>query len=239
MLPLELALTFPGTAMIIPFSPKIEARIGADWGWAFVGPGGHCQCMLVQAKRLDDNDRRYGSLFYKGRKGTGKQPVDQLNTFIASANRYKLPPIYLFYNHVSDTTCVPSARCGTLNLLNARFPQSWGVGFASAISVKHARPDNTFDRHRSHSRPFHCLLCSAGTQRTELGSAGAAAAVLSDLFEGTSEEGGLVTDLMPPYEASMRLPELFRRAEGVARAREEDLEAAFAEIRSELQDSAA
>ena len=235
MLLLELALTFPGSAVIIPFARKIEARIGADWAWAFVGPSGHCQGMLVQAKRLDDHDRDYRSLFYTKPPGRSAQAVNQLNALIASAKRYKLPPVYAFYNHLSDATRVPSNSCGTLDIMNACFPEGWGVALASAINVKNARPDKTFDRHRNHSRPLHCLLCSEGTgRRTALGSAGAAAAALSDLFEGTSEEDGLGSDLIPPYEATRGLPELFRRAEGVARAREEDLDGAFADIRSEF-----
>ena len=232
---LELALTFPGSAEIIPFSRNIEACIGADWAWAFVGPGGHCQGMLVQAKRLADHDREYGSLFYTTKSGRNAQKVSQLGVLIASARRYKLPPVLAFYNHLSDTTRVPSRSCGTLDMMNAHFPESWGVAIASAINVKNAHPIKTFDRHRNHSRPLHCLLCSEGTgRRTALGSAGAAASALSDLFEGTSEEDGLGDDLIPPYEATRTMPELFRRAEGIEREREEDVDGAFADLRRDF-----
>ena len=54
---LDIAKQFPGKVTIIPFSHNREARIGADWAWGFVGPDGHSfQGMLVQAKRLDNND---------------------------------------------------------------------------------------------------------------------------------------------------------------------------------------
>ena len=65
---LDLQIDFPGDVRIVPFTKKREARIGGDWAWAFVGHDGHSnQGMLVQAKRLDDDDRIYGSLYRKTR----------------------------------------------------------------------------------------------------------------------------------------------------------------------------
>ena len=46
---LDLAERFPGEVTIVPFTRREEARIGADWAWAFVGPDGQwCQGMLVR-----------------------------------------------------------------------------------------------------------------------------------------------------------------------------------------------
>ena len=63
---LDLAELFPGNVKIVPFNRREEGRIGADWAWAFVGPDGQwCQGMLVQAKRLDDEEREYPELYYQ------------------------------------------------------------------------------------------------------------------------------------------------------------------------------
>ncbi len=35
---LDLQVNFPGDVLIVPFTKRREARIGADWAWAFVGP---------------------------------------------------------------------------------------------------------------------------------------------------------------------------------------------------------
>jgi len=218
---LDLVELFPGNVKIIPFTSKRESQIGADWAWAFVGPDGRsCQALLVQAKRLDDLDREYAELYYQGRSTGATSSVPQLDKLIASAKRFGLPPVYAFYNHLNDPSRIPRSSCGTLDLIQSSLPGSWGVAVASAINVRKAKPDKTFDLHRYHSRPLHCLLCSGGTgQQFAKGSAGAAAAALSTLFEGTSEDDGLGPDLMPPFEPATELPELFRYAEEIEQAR--------------------
>ena len=220
---LDLVEFFPGNVLIIPFTPKRESQVGADWAWAFIGPDGRsCQALLVQAKRLDDQEREYSELYYRGPSSGSNPSVPQLDTLISSAKRFGLPPVYAFYNHLSDRTRVPRNSCRTLGLARSSIPESWGVSVASAFNVRRARSDKTYSRHRQHSLPLHCLLCSRGTgQQDAMGSAGAAATGLSMLFEGMSEDDGLGPDLVPPFEPKAGLPELFQNAERILQARAE------------------
>ncbi len=217
---LDLAARFPGKVTIVPFTHPVEAETGADWAWGFIGPDGHsCQGMLVQAKRLDDGDREYKELFRQARLRGGGPSILQLNRLIATAKRFKLPPVYAFYNHLDDPGRVPRGSCPTLALLGQPWPESWGVAIASAIEVRNAKPNKTYDRHRYHSRPLHCLLCSRGTGRQDaMGSAGAAASGLSALFEGAGR-GDLGPGLVPPFVPSRGLPKLFEEAERIHQAR--------------------
>ena len=97
-------------------------------------------------------------------------------------------------------------------------PESWGVTIASAIVVRNAGKDKTFNTHRIHSHPLHCLLCSRGTgHQGRLGSAGAAAATLSEMFEGNVDDEGLGPDVVPPFHPTREWPELFQYAEKLYR----------------------
>ena len=234
---LDLAGQFPGNVTTIPFSHSQKAQIGGDWAWPFVGPGGlPCQGMLVQAKRLDDRDRVYPELLYKGGQGGTGTASSQMERLIANGRRFGLPPVYAFYNHLSDPTRVPTGSCRSLDMLQQPLPESWGVAIVSAISVRDARPDKTYDRHRHHSRPLHCLLCSSGSGRQHpLGSAGAAAAALSVLFEGAGEDDGLRPGVVPPFEPTSELPELFQNAEELHRVRTTDAEASLVDFRREFR----
>ena len=229
---LDLAGQFPGNVKIIPFTHSQEEKFGADWAWAFVGPDGRsCQGMLVQAKRLDDGDQQYSKLFYQGRQSLTPQ-IDQL---IANARRFGLPPVYAFYNHLSDPTRVPKGSCRSLDMMANPLPQSWGIAIASAIAVRDAWPVKTYDRHRVHSRPLHCLLCSKGTGRQgPLGSAGAAAAALSEMFDGTGADDGLRPDVIPPFEPTSELPALFQNAVKLHQMRPTGDEAGLADWSSEF-----
>ena len=211
---LELAEHFPGNAIIVPFTHWTEARTGADWAWGFVGPNGRAfQGMLVQAKRLDDGDRVYREVFSKSRVRGAKPPIRQIDRLISSSKLLGLPPVYAFYNHLTDPRRVPKGSCGSLSMISPALPESWGISIASAIAVRKESPVKTFDRHRRHSRPLHCLLCSAGTgTQGPLGSAGAAAEALSQLFDGTDEDDGLGPDMGPPFRPATELPELFQYA---------------------------
>jgi len=214
---LDLAVQFPGRVKIVPFTKAEEAQTGADWAWAFVGPDGHsCQAMLVQAKRLDDLDQAYRSLNHHGGSSGSTPALSQMDRLIATAHRYRLPPIYAFYNHLDDTSRIPMNTCGTLNLIQFTLPESWGVAIAPATAVRKARPNNKFDCHRHHSRPLHCLLCSRGFgQQSRMGSAGAAAATLSEMFEGSTGEDGLWPRFALPFEPTEGLPKLFQDAERI------------------------
>ena len=99
---LDLSEQFPGTVKVVPFNRREEGRIGADWAWAFVGPDGQwSQSMLVQAKRLDNEDREYAELYYRA-PAKGSQPsIAQLDRLIDNGRRLGLPPAYAFYNHLT------------------------------------------------------------------------------------------------------------------------------------------
>ena len=56
----NLRRAYPGTIDVIAFNKPLEGESGADWIWSFVDTGGTASAtMLVQAKRLHDNERRY------------------------------------------------------------------------------------------------------------------------------------------------------------------------------------
>lgn len=196
---LNLAENFPGDIQIVTFTKRTgEPRTGADWAWGFVGPGGHFQGMLVQAKRLDDNEKKYSKMYYKS----------QLNTLITTAKRLRVPPLFAFYNHLNDIRLVPSDRCCSMVLPCA---ESWGITIASAFKVRSVKPDKTFDTHKKHSIPLHCLLCSgiSGQQRRQ-GSAGYAALVLSRMFDRSDDEEIFEEDIGRPFEPTTELPDLFQ-----------------------------
>ena len=223
---LDLAERFPGEVTIVPFTRREEARIGADWAWAFVGPDGQwCQGMLVQAKRLDDRDREYPELYYRT-PAKGAQPsVAQLDRLIDNATRLGLPPVYALYNHLSDPGRLPHGACGSLGLVSLPVPESWGIALASAFAVRAARPNRGYERHRDHSLPLHCLLCSGGRgRRGEMGSAGAAAGGLSMLFAAAGADAAGDPDWRLPFEPGRGLPGIFRYAERIHRARKEQLD---------------
>ena len=219
---LDLCLHFPGRVAIVPFTKAEEAKVGGDWAWAFFGPDGRSyQGMLVQAKRLDDEDRRYAELYYQRKSTQGTTPPSQLNALIQSGRRWRLPPVVAFYNHLDDPGRIPAGRCRTLDLIPRSQPAWWGVSIASAVEVLRAKPDKSFDRHRFHSQPLHCLLCSGGTgQRDDQGLAGAAARGLSMVFEGAGTADVLGPELSPPFRPTTDLPDVFRQAE---RARQEPI----------------
>ena len=233
---LDLSEQFPGTVKVVPFNRREEGRIGADWAWAFVGPDGQwCQGMLVQAKRLDDEEREYPELYYQA-PAKGSQPsVSQLDRLIGNGRRLALPPVYAFYNHLSAPGRVPSRKCGTLRLIWQSLPESWGIAVASAFDVRNNKPDKRFDCHREHSLPLHCLLCSGGRGRQgAMGSAGAAAAALSRLFEGPDGDDEAESELTPPFRPRRGLPEIFRFAEQVHEARIEGAETHAVDVGSDF-----
>ncbi len=181
--------------------------------------------MLVQAKRLDNEDREYAELYYRA-PAKGSQPsIAQLDRLIDNGRRLGLPPVYAVYNHLSDPRRVPRETCGSLRLISQPVPESWGIAIASAFEVRNSKPDKTYERHRDHSLPLHCLLCSGGRGRqTAMGSAAAAAAALSKLFEGTVGDDAAGPELTPPFRPRRGLPDIFQFAEHIHRARMEGVE---------------
>ena len=237
---LDLQINFPGDVLIAPFTKRREARIGADWAWAFVGRNGRSnQGMLVQAKRLNDDDRNYDDLYKKTRPKGEAHSMLQVDRLIEKAKRYQLPPVYAFYNHLDDQSRIPYFTCGTLGGLYWRCPESWGVALASAFEVHRAKPDKSFDRHRCHSMPLHCLLCSEGSgQKGAMGSPGAASAALSRLFARSAATEDLGSDFSPPFEPAAELSEIFREAQRVRRSEHMDDDGRIAELGDRFPDLA-
>ena len=212
---LDLECHYPGNVTIVPFHKKIEAVVGADWAWAFVDPdGASCQRMLVQPKRLDDDDKRYRQLRHPQARRTRGSTTSQMDRLIDTGRCLNLPPVYAFYNHLDDPSRLLNT-CGSLLSSAPVHAGSWGVTLASAFTVRDAMPDNTFDCHRHHSRPLHCLLCTRGTgDHTKTGLAQAASFALTMLFSDGLPEDEVEPEFRAPFRPLPGLPEIFLRALG-------------------------
>jgi len=216
---LDLRRQWPGSVTIQPFTKAEEAKNGADWAWAFVSSDGSIsQSMLVQAKRLDNREVNYAGI---GRlAGKPKPPAfnpvpHQIDQLIATAAQLNMPPLYAFYNHLTNPSRVP-VNCQSMKRANLTEIRSWGITLASAHDVKALMPNERFDDHRLHSKPLHCLLCSGGTGlRPDGGSATAAHTGLALLA------GGIIgavddRDIPEPLGFNQGLPALFEMAERAA-----------------------
>ena len=158
---LDLQIAYPGHVRVIAFNKIQEANTGADWLWSFINvSGSQSFTMLVQAKRLEDAEQIYSGINrYIGKRSPPTRQIDQL---LATAKAQGVPALYSFYNHVSQTSRVPRT-CGSLPPGNRGHIDGFGISLADAHAVKAVVPDETFDTHRGHSMPLHCLLCSRGS----------------------------------------------------------------------------
>ncbi len=215
---LDLRRRWPGNVTIQPFSKAEEAKNGADWAWTFVSSDGSVsQSMLVQAKRLNNREVDYAGV--KRLAGKPKPPAfapvpHQIDQLITTAARLNMPPLYAFYNHLSDASRVP-VNCRSMMMASLTEVRSWGITLASAHDVKALMPDEQFDNHRVHSKPLHCLLCSGGTGlRRDGGSAAAANAGIAQLVRGiigdvddrsSSTALGFNQGLLPMFELAERI----------------------------------
>lgn len=158
---LDLKTGYPGHVQLVAFNKSQEAKTGADWLWAFVSAdGSQSLTMLVQAKRLEDAEQTYAGI----NRNIGKRtpPVRQIDQLLTTARTQGVPALYAFYNHVGQTSRVPTT-CGSLPPGDPGHIDGFGVSLADAHAVEAALPDETFDTHRFHSMPLHCLLCSGGS----------------------------------------------------------------------------
>ena len=231
---LNLMINYPGEVLIVPFNKTSEGRNGADWAWSFVSSNGCLnRGMLVQAKRLDDNDRYYDKLYYKPGSRNARTPPSQLTQLIKSAERLQLPPVFAFYNHLDDYRRIPHFPYGCCGDFYCCFPDSWGITLASAFNVRRAKPNRQFDRHRCHSLPMHCLLCpkESGKANT-MGSAEAVASALSRMFESIAIEDDSQTKFSPPFEPVEELPEIFQDAKILHQFRRRNEEGMLKEFQS-------
>ncbi|MBB3034687.1 DUF6615 family protein [Alteriqipengyuania lutimaris] len=158
---LDLESEYPGSVQVVAFNKTQEAKTGADWLWSFVSADGNRSLtMLVQAKRLEDAEENYPGI--KRNIGRRPPPVRQIDQLIATATAQGVPALYAFYNHVGQASRVPKT-CRSLVSGDPDHVHGFGVSLADAHLVQAALPDETFDTHRSHSIPLHCLLCSEGS----------------------------------------------------------------------------
>lgn len=158
---LDLATSYPGHVQVVAFNKSQEAKTGADWLWSFVSArASQSMTMLVQAKRLEDAEQTYSGI----NRNIGKRtpPVRQIDQLLATAQAHGVPALYVFYNHVSQISRVPR-RCRSLPPGDSDQIKGFGISLADAFAVHAVVPDETFDTHRGHSMPLHCLLCSKGS----------------------------------------------------------------------------
>ena len=216
LLLLGLESSYPGNVTIVPFNKTVESATGADWAWAFVDSDGvSCQRMLVQAKRLDDADKRYRQLRHKQNHPKRGSMASQMDQLIDTGRRLGLPPVYAFYNHLDDP-CRLVNTCGSLGHSTSAHAGSWGVTLASALTVRDAMPNDTFDRHRHHSRPLHCLLCTLGTgDHAQAGLAQTVSTALTELFSANHSSDEADRQFGVPFRPLRGLPEIFPRAQRV------------------------
>jgi len=215
---LDLQIAYPGHVQVVAFNKSQEAKTGADWLWSFVSAdGSQSLTMLVQAKRLEDAEQIYSGI----NRNIGKRtpPVRQIEQLLATANAQRVPALYAFYNHVSQTGRVPQI-CGSLPPGDPDHIDGFGVSLADAHAVHATLPDETFDTHCGHSMPLHCLLCSGGSGARSAGGTPEMAAFGIARLRGQSspEPGdpdalGLRQGLHPMVEFALGL--VARRGEGV------------------------
>jgi hypothetical protein len=183
---LNLKLRYPGEVTIIAFNKAEEAECGADWMWTFLSADEQSSItMIVQAKRLDNDERAYAGI--KRSVGARMPPVRQIDRLLATAQKYSVPPVYAFYNHLRDHTRIKRS-CGTLPDNVVEQIEGWGISLASGHAVAAALPDEGFDRHVHHSIPLHCMLCTGG--RGTYGADGSPGAVATSLTGAGGPTGG-------------------------------------------------
>lgn len=211
---MDLAESFPGDIMIVPFNKRQEGKTGADWAWAFQDARSSWNLpILVQAKALDNNEQKYSEM--KRYVGRTKKSGRQIDLLMQTARQFGWPSIYAFYNYLTDHRRLPNS-CGTLGS-SKTMPQCWGISVANSYNVRAALDDQSFDRHSRHSRPLHCLLCSgARGHRGKWGSPGLALAALRRLRGDFVDAHALPDAPALPDEPFRELPSLFQRAREIA-----------------------
>jgi hypothetical protein len=91
---IEVAKRHPWDAIAIPFTPSLEAVIGADWEW-WLTDGHEWLGILVQAKSLNISRQKYLKLNYKPKRAISRQ----LETHVENATRRSVFPLLCFYNY--------------------------------------------------------------------------------------------------------------------------------------------
>lgn len=203
---------------IVPFTKNQEGKLGADWAWAFCDKE-YMQVMpmLVQAKILNRSEKGYDEI----KRKIGRANIRQIDRLLRSARFYGWPAIYLFYNHLINTSLIPHA-CKTLSNQGISLPESWGISFADAYSVKSkldsVKPeDQSFKTHSRHSMPLHCLLCSEASGVRPAGGTGWAAFLALQKMSTQSPRDNMLFDVAEdaavlPGTPISKLPDMFVKA---------------------------
>lgn len=168
--------------------------------------------MLVQAKLLDSEDHAYPEI----ERRIGRSSVRQIDRLISTAEGMGWPSLYAFYNHLDDINRVPT-NCRSLEMAGrTRLASSWGISIADAYNVRAVLRDLSFDKHRQHSIPLHCLLCSMGTG--DRGPAGSPGWALNALQQLRSRGAPTVVDSVSPLPVEPMLdePPLIRQAREIS-----------------------
>jgi hypothetical protein len=127
-----------------------HATYAADWEWLFIGSGGTCRRLFVQAKRFDPVTETYGRL-----------AGDQMNLLLKAATANNAVALYCFYNGGPVGTRWPDFGCaGCL----ARMPNIFGCALVLANSVERITRAESSGRRRAlairvASIPWSCLVC--------------------------------------------------------------------------------
>lgn len=216
---LDLALYYPGSAQVVAFNKTQEAATGADWIWTLVNAdGSQSMTMLVQAKRLDDHEKVYKGINRK--IGQRQPPVLQIDQLMNAAQYLRVPPIYAFYNHVSDQSRVPT-YCRSLTHSDPRQILGFGISLAHAAEVMRALPSEKFDNHCNHSIPMHCLLCTGRSNTNPYGGTPVVAAeavrrLIERLDSDEPAVDGLQEGLHPFVEEALaRMPGFAESPDGI------------------------
>jgi hypothetical protein len=136
--------------------------------------------MLVQAKVLDDQERRYEHLDRK----IGNSSTRQIDRLILASRHRKVPAIYALYNHVSKTSRIPLQACSCF-----KCPDCWGISVALADAVRLILPNKAFDRISKVSIPLPCLACPSRFEGEDLSTLPEFALHLLQQLRGRSFEG--------------------------------------------------
>jgi hypothetical protein len=137
---------------VVAFNKREEGLIGADWEWCFYDLNrSKFLPMLVQAKLLDNDQKRYRHI----ERTIGRSTFRQVDRLIETPSRRSIPAYYMFYNYLSDTSRIPTNVCSCIS----NCASCWGCSMAEAEAVLNCLPDDTFDTLRRVSQPLACLFC--------------------------------------------------------------------------------
>ncbi|WP_339706461.1 DUF6615 family protein [uncultured Sphingosinicella sp.] len=184
---------------IVPFNKVEEGKVGADWEWCLYDHANNRYLrFLVQAKLLDDQDQLYAHVDrYIGNSG-----VRQIDRLADTSKRRGVPAIYVFYNHVTDSSRVPTDTCKCHACLHC-----WGASVAPLPAVLALLPDKSFDTLSGVSFPWLCLLCAGQGGRRSEDTIDNAIAGLQRLDQLSRERlGDLYLDIPRPPEQPDREP---------------------------------